>query len=676
MLISLELKNFLKHSSLRIDFPETGMVAITGPNASGKSTILMAIRYALYGAAALNGKVDDIKGSEVRLCWAVRGATYVVLRKGAGANLFTQAGDTLAVGAKAVNTKIVELMGFSLSVFDAGVCANQSAIAALSGMKPAERKRLVDETLGLSVLENIAKWCAEEATGASREAEGVRRTLRDVGVPPTPPSHSEEGLKEKITQLNADLREHDQAKAVLAVQPNNPGPAPSMEFGKLDYDQMDRNNALVRKLQGEVASAERSLDIWIPLARLHTEIPVEEKHLPVLKIWIDTHAIYTQPLPYLMPLKEIEADETRHAQVAAYHRWKKLHDKGSHTCPSCAHSWPVAADEIAKLGNDFSEGPPPAPAHSLPWLDKARHDLVLLDQKKKLIENAGGKLAALMLTHPEMREAFEARYSFDDYTRMLGQHEAQTKVTLLNQELFTLRGKLSNLPRYSTDVMDRCQAERQAHRAWTNDMAHFAQWQSKAADAIATIARTQGAQEALEAARELRDAWAAYRTEARLYATSVAERAKQDTMLAELDAKAEEWRRARDAMTAIRSRVKGFLVPSLSAAASVLLNLMTGGRRCQVVVTEDFEVTVDGQPVETLSGSEEAAANLALRVAMGQVLTARVFPIFMADEPDAAMDNERAALFAQTLRGLDKNLRQIVLVTHKATEADLVVELS
>jgi len=128
-------------------------------------------------------------------------------------------------------------------------------------------------------------------------------------------------------------------------------------------------------------------------------------------------------------------------------------------------------------------------------------------------------------------------------------------------------------------------------------------------------------------------------------------------------------------MATVRARVKSYLVPSLSKAASVLVQRMSRGARADVKVTEDFEITLDGQPVETLSGSEKAAANLALRVALGQVLTARVFPVFMADEPDAAMDQDRALACAETLRRLDQNLRQIIIVTHKRPDADLIVEV-
>jgi DNA repair exonuclease SbcCD ATPase subunit len=121
--------------------------------------------------------------------------------------------------------------------------------------------------------------------------------------------------------------------------------------------------------------------------------------------------------------------------------------------------------------------------------------------------------------------------------------------------------------------------------------------------------------------------------------------------------------------------VKQFLVPSLNRVASILLSQMTGGTRTTVMIDEEFEIMIDGQPLNTLSGSGKAVANLAIRIALGQVLTSKVFPIFMADEIDAAMDQERSNFTTDCLRGLSSVISQVILVTHKRPDADNYVEM-
>ena len=122
-------------------------------------------------------------------------------------------------------------------------------------------------------------------------------------------------------------------------------------------------------------------------------------------------------------------------------------------------------------------------------------------------------------------------------------------------------------------------------------------------------------------------------------------------------------------------KVKQELAPSLSKAASSLLYAMTNGERRFVDVDHDFNIIVDGQPLQTLSGSGKSVVTLALRIGLGQVLTSKVLPIFMGDEIDKDMDAIRATSTHSTFQNLKSVLTQIILVTHKDIEADQVISL-
>src|ERR1700756_4730075 len=103
---------------------------------------------------------------------------------------------------------------------------------------------------------------------------------------------------------------------------------------------------------------------------------------------------------------------------------------------------------------------------------------------------------------------------------------------------------------------------------------------------------------------------------------------------------------------------------------------MTGGKRNKIEISEEFEIKVDGQPLNTLSGSGKAAANLAVRIGLGQVLTNKVFSVFMGDEIDAAMDAERAGFPPGCLGGVTSTIKQVVLVSHKEHEADQQIRIA
>lgn len=134
--------------------------------------------------------------------------------------------------------------------------------------------------------------------------------------------------------------------------------------------------------------------------------------------------------------------------------------------------------------------------------------------------------------------------------------------------------------------------------------------------------------------------------------------------------KHEGFKRGSAALKDARSEVKRYLVPSLSRVASQLLVEMTDGERRHIFIDENFDIWVDKQPVRTLSGSGVSVVNLALRVALGQVLTQSVIPIFLADEIDANMAEKRTLATHASLNRLKSKLKQIIVVTHKEMEGD------
>ena len=87
------------------------------------------------------------------------------------------------------------------------------------------------------------------------------------------------------------------------------------------------------------------------------------------------------------------------------------------------------------------------------------------------------------------------------------------------------------------------------------------------------------------------------------------------------------------------------MLPSLNNAASQLAATMSAGAINSVLMLDDFSIKAMKadryRPVETFSGSEASIINLALRIALGQVLTHSVFSVLIGDEIDASMDSAK-----------------------------------
>lgn len=151
---------------------------------------------------------------------------------------------------------------------------------------------------------------------------------------------------------------------------------------------------------------------------------------------------------------------------------------------------------------------------------------------------------------------------------------------------------------------------------------------------------------------------------------------QQLVKIAAAEAKRDGFKRGSEALKEARKDVKRYLVPSLSRVASHLLTEMTDGERRQIKINEDFDIWVDNQHVRTLSGSGVSVVNLALRIALGQVLTQSVIPIFLADEIDADMAEKRTKATHASLKRLRTKLKQIIVVTHKDFEGDHTICLN
>ena len=203
-----------------------------------------------------------------------------------------------------------------------------------------------------------------------------------------------------------------------------------------------------------------------------------------------------------------------------------------------------------------------------------------------------------------------------------------------------------------------------------------ADYTSKCDAWIADLAKLKDVEQELASVRTLFGECANYETLNKSYETQLVKFDDLQQLVEGYKASATAFSDAKKIISNVKSEIKTLLLPSLNAVASRFLAQMTGGERSIVEIDEDFEILIDGTTLTKLSGSGKAVANLAIRLALGQVLTNRVFSVFIADEVDASMDDERAAYTAECLRRLTDLISQVILITHKHPEADQMLELN
>ena len=123
------------------------------------------------------------------------------------------------------------------------------------------------------------------------------------------------------------------------------------------------------------------------------------------------------------------------------------------------------------------------------------------------------------------------------------------------------------------------------------------------------------------------------------------------------------------ALTDLRTDLNQTLRPELSELASAFVRDLTNGRYTELELDEDYLATLmdDGDPKPVISGGEEDVANLALRLAISQMIADRAgqpLSLLVLDEIFGSLDEERRSAVVELLRSLADRFPQVILITH------------
>jgi DNA repair protein SbcC/Rad50 len=123
------------------------------------------------------------------------------------------------------------------------------------------------------------------------------------------------------------------------------------------------------------------------------------------------------------------------------------------------------------------------------------------------------------------------------------------------------------------------------------------------------------------------------------------------------------------ALTDLRTELNATLRPDLSELASGFLRDLTNGRYTELELDEEYGTTLldDGDPKAVISGGEEDVANLALRLAISQMIAERAgqpLSLLVLDEIFGSLDEDRRAAVVDLLRSLADRFPQVILITH------------
>ncbi|MCK5559714.1 MAG: SMC family ATPase [Thermoplasmata archaeon] len=279
---SLTLENYRKFENTTVEFPE-GLVGILGLNGVGKSTIIEAIAWTLYGnqQTIVRTSKEDVKriGSapkdscKVTLEFELAGENYQVMRQMKGVN-FTmkaevQVNNKLAAQSTREVTEFIEnKVGMDYQAFFTSVFAKQNELNALSGLASHARKRLVLRMLNIDAVDFAIKNLRKDKNIKKTETATFRKVLYDeCGVSKIEMFTSElkstksnrdalaPDIKQKRKKIGDLEKELKTLKKAIEVQEKNRD-----EFNRINNETV-KQSVKLEAIKNDIATREKELEV-------------------------------------------------------------------------------------------------------------------------------------------------------------------------------------------------------------------------------------------------------------------------------------------------------------------------------------------------------------------------------------------------------------------------------
>jgi exonuclease SbcC len=204
--LKLQLRNFMCYREVdALDFKGIHLACLAGDNGHGKSALLDAMTWALWGKARLGARRDDElihlgqTEMEVEFTFALDGNRYRVIRKrdsrsGGRSALELQMWDDQASASpaepvfrpltaptiRATQARINELLRMDYETFINSAFLLQGRADEFTIKPPAERKRILGDILGLSIYDEYEERAKEQAKAKEREAAEMAAQIREM----------------------------------------------------------------------------------------------------------------------------------------------------------------------------------------------------------------------------------------------------------------------------------------------------------------------------------------------------------------------------------------------------------------------------------------------------------------------------------------------------------------
>jgi exonuclease SbcC len=190
--LSLELSGFRSYEDpTHISFEDRTLLAVVGPTGAGKSSLLDAISYALYGKTARIRRAVKLlictrsDAAHVRLRFLVDDLPYEITRAlprtGAGEHVLTdESSGQRYVGAEEVTRRVGELLGLDFEAFCSSVLLAQGRFSVFLDAAPTDRIKVLKSVFRLEQIDGLRAAAKSRVGNLRLELAGIEGELRSI----------------------------------------------------------------------------------------------------------------------------------------------------------------------------------------------------------------------------------------------------------------------------------------------------------------------------------------------------------------------------------------------------------------------------------------------------------------------------------------------------------------